>query len=154
MFNRIETRPEFQAIGLEITARYEATGEIPAKWQEFMQRWEEIPNTVNRGELFGIALRDGAEDFDYFICLEVSSVEVIPGGMKAHTIPTHEYAVFTHRGVIQRIGETYQYIYGQWLPESEYNRAPAPFIEAYGEKFCGGTTDDSEFDIWIPIVKK
>lgn len=154
MFNRIETKPEFQAVGIWVTARYEDTSEIPSKWQEFVKRMDEIGNAVNSGDHLGIAMRDGKEDFDYLIGLEVSSADHVPDGMKAVTVPTHEYAVFTHKGLIGRIGETYQYIYGEWLPQSEYNRAPAPFTEVYGEKFCNGATDDSECEIWIPIVKK
>jgi AraC family transcriptional regulator len=62
------------------------------------------------------------------------------------------YAVFTHKGKLARLGETMNYIYGSWLPGSEYERANGniPDLEWYDERFSP-ESDESELDLYIPL---
>lgn len=154
MFNRMETKPEYQAVGLELTVRYDDTSVIAGKWGEFMQRAGEIPQAVKPAESLGIVLSANDEEFVYLISKEAGAVDPLPSGMTAHTIPANDYAVFTHRGAISKLGETFQYIFSQWLPQSEYDRTDAPATEVYGENYGDGSSEDSSFEIWIPVVKK
>jgi AraC family transcriptional regulator len=49
--------------------------------------------------------------------------------------------------------KTFQYIFGTWLPNSEYVLDNRPHFEILGEKY---KNDDptSEEEIWIPIKAK
>jgi AraC family transcriptional regulator len=42
-----------------------------------------------------------------------------------------EYAVLTHRGPYQQLAETYDWLYGIWLPQSGREAADAPSFELY-----------------------
>ncbi|HLT33108.1 MAG TPA: GyrI-like domain-containing protein, partial [Aquaticitalea sp.] len=46
---------------------------------------------------------------------------------------------------------TYQYIYGQWIPNSEYELDDRPHFALMGEKY---KDPESEEEFWIPIRKK
>ena len=65
-------------------------------------------------------------------------------------MPAQTYAVFSC--TIPTIRETYQDIYGIWLPTSGYVRAPGPELELYGEAF-DARDPASVFDVYIPVLK-
>lgn len=86
----------------------------------------------------------------YMACAEVKGLEDIPEGMTAMTIPAGNYAVFTHKGSLDKMSLTMKYIYGSWLPKSGKKLRNAPEIEIYDQRFKLGS-DDSELDVYIPI---
>ena len=65
--------------------------------------------------------------------------------------PTQKYAVFTHKGSVDKILETYQAIYAVWQPKSGYELIKAPDFEYYDERFDPDNPEASELDIYIPI---
>lgn len=46
---------------------------------------------------------------------EVFSSLTPAGGVQRITIPGGRYVVFTHKGPYEKLGETYGYIYGEYL---------------------------------------
>jgi AraC family transcriptional regulator len=62
------------------------------------------------------------------------------------------YAVFDYKGssVDNRI---FQYIYMNWIPNSEYQLDNRPHFEVLGEKYRNNDPT-SEEEIWIPIKIK
>lgn len=69
-------------------------------------------------------------EFVYIAGLEVSSWNPpLPHNMTAKTIPLSKYAVFEHTGTMERLKDTYSYIYGAWLPGSGYALAELDTIE-------------------------
>lgn len=62
-------------------------------------------------------------------------------------------SVSTHRGPLSKPGETYDPIYGEWIPASEYEYDDSNEIEWYDERF-DPDAEDAEFDIYVPIKKK
>ena len=83
--------------------------------------------------------------------LMVNSTDDIPEGMTYKNIPAHKYAKFTHKGKLDKLGETYNYIYQNWLPKSEYKHdGKAIELEWYDNRFKVDS-DESEFDIYISI---
>ena len=91
----------------------------------------------------------------YIVANEIPSVDDIPEGMIVETIPAQKYAVFTHIGSLINIGETIQYINGDWLVNNtRYQRVPlAPEFEYYDQRFSL-TSAESELDLYIPIKEK
>jgi AraC family transcriptional regulator len=132
-------------------------------WERFMPREKEIKNVAIKGVALEVAFdmqkisKEGEkEDWLFFdiVGLPVSSTKNIPEGMTYKNVPAHGYAKFTHKGPISKIMDTYNYIYEEWLPQSgyEYDWAACE-VEWYDERFKI-ESEDSEFDIYVPIKAK
>jgi AraC family transcriptional regulator len=63
-----------------------------------------------------------------------------------------DYAVFNYRGS-SADPRIFQYIYGEWIPNSEYVLDDRPHFEILGEKYKNNDPN-SEEEIWIPIKKR
>jgi AraC family transcriptional regulator len=85
---------------------------------------------------------------------EVSAKSVLPEGMDYFTLPGGHYAVFIHKGPASEFARTFDFIFGQWLPQSEwmydYSRHRFELIPP------GNRPDDpqAEEEIWIPVKAK
>lgn len=150
---KIVQNESFYVIGLEYYGANK-NGEIPAMWEEFISRIGEIPNQVNSSSTYGVCspveeMTDDSE-FSYIAGVEVSSIKEIPQGMTGKNVPANQYAVFTHKGSTELLGQTYEYIFGTWLPNSGYEPVLAPDFELYDERF-DPSSEDSEMFIYIPI---
>ena len=84
---------------------------------------------------------------------EVSSFDAIPESMESLTLDKGMYAVFRYKGLAKDFGTLMQYIYGQWIPQSEYVLDNRPHFNVLGEKYKNNDPD-SEEDVYIPIKKK
>lgn len=69
--------------------------------------------------------------FSYICAVEVSDFDDVPKGMISRTIPAQLYAAFRHEGPISYLPETLKYIWGSWLPKSDYDYVERPDIELY-----------------------
>lgn len=66
-------------------------------------------------------------------------------------LPPMRYLKFIHKGRSCDIPSTYKYIYGIWLPKTEY-RISMPFeLEFYGEGYLGPDNENSMSEIYIPL---
>jgi AraC family transcriptional regulator len=149
---KIVTKPAFKAVGISYVGKNEA-GEIPQMWGTFNSRWDEIPAVSQ--SCYGLCFSDiegAAEgDFEYLAASEVKDDQHIPEGMVYREVPEHKYAVFTHHGKLDKLGETYDYIYRTWLPQSGYEVHPSKYdMEVYDERFIADS-DDSAFDIYVAL---
>ncbi|SEN54377.1 GyrI-like domain-containing protein [Paenibacillus sp. OV219] len=93
--------------------------------------------------------------FTYMAGVQVSDLSALPQGVSGYTIPGGRYAVFTHVGSTELLGETFGYIYGEWLPASgetlrEMNGTHSFDLEFYGPRFQEGRAD-SELQIYVPL---
>lgn len=121
-------------------------------WSDFNLKKSEIVNAVTPNYLLGLCecmpdITDESE-FVYITCIEVDKFISIPKGMITKVIPPSKYAVFTHRGSMEELRSTYNYIYGAWLPYSGYELAELDTIELYDSR---AYNFEYEFDIYIPI---
>ena len=154
---RLESREAFTVVGLKCRSRMQE-GVIPKLWDDFNKVCAGIPHTVTDRTAYGICYYEDSdtpdsEEFSYLAGVEVSSAEDIPAGMEAISIPAHEYAVFEHRGPLDSLGQTYQFIHGNWLPGSIYEKVGTLDFELYDWRFRWGQPD-SVLEIWIPVRKK
>ncbi|MEZ4887752.1 MAG: GyrI-like domain-containing protein [Chitinophagales bacterium] len=144
-------------IGMCMFGNFHEQNTIPELWQEFNPYLQDIPNRVNENQCFGLEIYSDSfmktNKWHYMTAVEVSTLETIPLLTVAKTLPPSQYAVFTHKGTVQTIAQTFQYIYQTWLPNADYEIA-APFdFEFYDERFKGGGAD-SETDIYLPVRPK
>ena len=127
-------------------------------WQRFMAVASRIPNRVGH-DMFGVmywrpeAQRGHPHELQYIARAPVSSTSNVPDGMIAYTVPECTFAVFTHRGRIEKLGETLEQAYRDWLPNSNYRHAGIADVELYDDRFCHGGPD-SEMEYWISVKPK
>ena len=129
-------------------------------WRVFNARVGEIKHRV--AEIRGYGVCETDPDFDlinfdenteskHFIGAEVDSFEEVPQGMADKTLDGGRYAVFTHRGKMDTLQMTYEYIWGTWVLCSGFEIDQRDDFEFYDERFLGQDNDLSEFNIFIPI---
>ncbi len=91
--------------------------------------------------------------FYVFVGVEVKGLEIIPLEMYLKILPVTMYAKFTFQG--KQMFKGANYIYQEWLPQSNYREAFPFLIQAYDEsRFKGLDNKDSELDFYIPITHK
>ena len=156
---KIVTKPAFKVVGLSYVGKNEA-GEIPQMWGVYNQRFTEI-KTIDKSCAYGLCFSTSVgvskpEDvipgeFEYVAASEVAGDQDMPKGMVYREVPEYKYAIFTHHGKLDKLGETYQYIYDTWLPQSGLVVHPDKFdMEFYDDRFIPDS-DDSAFDIYVAI---
>jgi AraC family transcriptional regulator len=154
---RIETLAEKKLIGKRMTMSLSnnKTGEL---WRSFMPELKKIGNSLN-SDLFSMQVYDQPVDFGNFnqefekwAAVEVSDFDSIPDGMEGFTLNSGLYAVFHYKGS-STDPAIFQFIFGTWLPNSEYVLDNRPHFEILGEKYKNADPD-SEEDIWIPVKPK
>lgn len=127
---------------------------IPALWGTYVTRSQEIKSRVGYAD-FGVCFDPGGvkshpDECFYVAGAEVKNTNEVPDGMMTMTIPAGQYAVFTHKGSIEKLRFTMKYIYGSWLPKSGQKLRDAPDLEIYDQRFKPDS-EDSEIDVYIPI---
>lgn len=156
---RIESLPEKIFIGFRMKMSL-THNETFTLWNAFMKRRSEIKNRVGNN-LFSLqtyeknyfAHFNPANEFEKWAAVEVNAVESLPENMEILIVPAGNYAVFTHIGGTETASETFQYIFQQWFPQSDYDLDNRPHFEILGDKYKNGSPD-SEEEIWIPIQAK
>ena len=160
MTPRIETLKETKLIGKKLSMSF-ANDKTTELWKSFSPRLNEISNSVNSG-LFSVEIYPETSFFDNFnpeeeyekwAAVEVSDFNNIPDGMDKLVIPEGLYAVFHYKGKPSEARETFRFIYGIWLPDSEYEMDNRPYFALMREKYKG-EDPASEEDFWIPVKKK
>jgi AraC family transcriptional regulator len=155
MHTRIVEKDAMTVIGLPCLTTLKEN-KIPQLWNKFNQRKQEIKQRVDQHIVMGISeFSSNPYDnpFTYLACVPVKEVLDIPKGMVTKTIPSMKYVVTTHKGRLDTLGDTFDYIYAIWLPKSDYELAEAHDFEIYDERFLGPDHEQSEVDVYIPIIK-
>ena len=129
-------------------------------WKSFMPRRKEIMNNLTT-ELFSMQVYEPSYDFKNFdlsavfekwAAIEVSDFDAIPDEMESYLLVGGLYAVFHYKG-LNTDTKIFQYIFGTWLPNSEYVLDNRPHFEILGEKYKNNDPD-SEEEIWIHVKLK
>jgi AraC family transcriptional regulator len=156
---RIEKLNSKKLIGMKASMSF-AKFNVASLWQKFMQRRNEITNTVST-ELISMTIYSPthftnfstANNFEKWAAVEVIDYKNIPQGMESFTLANGEYAVFLIRGDATEFRKQMQYIYSTWLPATNYVLANKPHFELLGSKYKNNHPD-SEEEVWIPILPK
>ena len=150
---KLTNRPAMTVVGLPYVGKNE-NNEIAAMWGDFNARAAEIQHMTGQcayGACFAEPAGAAEGEFEYVACFQVSEVSQLPEGMVVREIPAYKFAVFTHKGKLDKLGETYEYIYQTWLPQSGLALHPDKFdMELYDDRFMPNS-DESEFDILVAV---
>lgn len=152
---RIETLKPKKLIGLRATMSLtnNLTGQL---WGGFGPRIKEITNRVTEDK---ISLQvypndyyqnfNPSNEFEKWVCIEVSDFNSIPERLDRFDLAGGRYAVFDYKGPSSD-PSIFQYIFSEWIPNSNYEVDDRPHFEVLGEKYINNSPD-SEEEIWIPI---
>ena len=130
---------------------------IPRLWAEFGPRMHEL-RALEPGVRYGLTAAPASlgekpshpDEAIYLAAVPVEPKARLPRGMTAWKSLAGTYAKFSHVGRIGRIGETYGFIYGRWLPEGGYERANGPDFERYDRRFDPQSAA-SVLEIFVPV---
>lgn len=157
---RIELLTEKKLVGLRMNMSL-ANNKTAELWQSFMTRRNQITNSLTT-DLFSMQVYNKSFDFkkfnletefDKWAVVEVADFDSVPAEMETFTLSGGLYAVFIHKGAAKTGAKTFQYIFGTWLPNSNFELDNRAHFEILGEKYKNNEPD-SEEEIWIPVKAK
>lgn len=151
---KVEKKDAFVIAGLKYHGKNEH-GEIPAMWQKFNKICAtEEPFAC--GPCFGVcddAMMDKNDvdygAFNYYAGSMIKQESDTPDGMVSKAVPAITWLIFEHKGKLDTLENTYNYIYKQFMSDSRYEPAGID-VEMYDERFIPDS-EDSVFEIWIGI---
>lgn len=132
------------------------TGEL---WRSFMPLRHQVKDAKGN-DLYSLQLYPAdyflqfnpTASFEKWAMIEITSANGLPEGIETFSLTDGLYAVFHYKGSGMDTS-IFQYIFTQWLPESDYVLDDRPHFEVLGEKYKNADPD-SEEEIWIPIKAK
>ena len=141
----------FNLVGMKKLVK-PGSSEIKDLWNRFMLEKHKIKKLLRENSVLGLCeympnITDDSE-FYYFAGNEVISFDNVPVAMVKKEMPAMKYAKFSHKGSLKELRNTYNYIYGEWLPSSGYELVESDTIEVYDTK---RNYSGIMFDIYIPI---
>ena len=161
---RIEYVQAFEVVGVEGTfigsQSPDATNDhvISPLWHEFNLRIAEVRHRTEPGVRYGVMYwrpeseRSHPDELQYIASARVGSAEDIPYPMTYFEVPAATYAIFTHRGSLEKLTETIRYIDRTWAPASEYKHSGIE-IERYDSQYRENS-EDSVMKYSVSIVRK
>jgi AraC family transcriptional regulator len=91
------------------------------------------------------------ERIRYDACVTVSEQFAPDGDIGVQSIPGGEYAMITHLGPYNKLGETYSKLLGEWLPRSGRVLRSTPCFESYLNDPGSTEPEDLITDIYAPL---
>ena len=133
---------------------------LPLLWKSFRKQQAKIPNQVENARGFGICeachnntLYNMNNDilFTEVAAVEVDSFDGLPEHFISKEIRGGRYAVFTHRGTLSKLPQTFGYIWGTWFLAAKEEMDWREDFEVYDYRFLGYDHPESEIDLYIPV---
>ena len=159
MIPRIEAINEKKLVGKRMTMSY-ADYRIGELWGSFMPRRKEITNTLTNDLISLVVYAPNhfidfkpTNEFERWATVEVEDFNKVPDEMETYNLSNGLYAVFNYKGMSSGASAFFQYIYTEWVPNSNYILDDRAHFEVLGEKYKNNDPS-SEEEIWIPIKAK
>jgi AraC family transcriptional regulator len=92
-------------------------------------------------------------EFEKWAAVAVTDLSAVPQEMEVLQIPAGEYLTFIYRGTVMDYPATARFVFGEWIPASEFVVDDRPHFEIIPE---GYRPDDpnAEEEVWIPVKRK
>lgn len=160
MFDRIETIENKTLCGLsmQMSVIEDRTKEL---WSSFMPKKASIKNRKN-SDLISLQLYPKVFDYQNFnpheefikwAAAEIQNGSNIPTEFQSFELKGGQYAIFIHRGTPQEFHKTLRFIYGEWLPVSDFYIDNRPHFELLSDNYRPNDPSATE-EVWIPIKKR
>lgn len=158
MIARIENLSDKKLIGMHLTMSL-VDNKTASLWKRFMPRLNEIEHRLSNDLIsmqiykpIPISDFSPTNDFEKWAAVEVDDLYSVPSDMETFFLSSGLYAVFDYKGLSNDHG-VFEYIFGTWLPNSNYLLDHRPHFEILGGKYKNDDPN-SEEEIWIPIRHK
>lgn len=157
---KIETLAETRLAGIKSRMSI-VNNSTAGLWRKFMPLRRQIGHTLDT-TLYSVEVYedldffrdfDPSREFEKWAAVPVSSSACIPEDLEALLIPAGLYAVFCYKGRESEVSGMYHYIYGTWVPKSNYTLDHRPHFAIMGPAYKG-EHPDSEEQLWIPVREK
>jgi AraC family transcriptional regulator len=145
----------FTVVGVRERIGDDTRSRIPSVWGRFLEVVSRIPH-VSSDSGHGLSLNADLFDgsFDYVAGVPVSRVGRLPAGVIAETLPTLTWAVFSHRvrslPLHEELAPTYRWIFGTWLPASDWEYPVDADFERYPPGFDASEARGT-IEIFVPV---
>ena len=130
--------------------------EVGKTWDRFMMLLGKEGLLGGDAMFIGLCHDDPAvtppERIRYDACMSVDDRFQPNGEVGVQTIAGGEYAVMTHFGPYDRLGESYAKLLGQWLPRSGRDLRPLPCFEVYLNSPESTDPEDLVTDLYAPLA--
>ena len=159
MFLRVEDIGERRLVGIKIR-----TSIAENRNRELWQTFKPLARTV-RGrastDFYSVEVFDEAATFENFTpetqfekwaAVDVSNFDNVPSEMETLTL-SGEYAIFLHTGLPSDFPATSRYIFGEWIPASEYAVDQRPHFEIMTADYLPDDPEATE-EIYVPVIKR
>jgi AraC family transcriptional regulator len=132
--------PERRVAYIRVTNSFEMERVISAF--KTMIEWAKSQGIFSQGTLFGMSVDDPHVTpkhlYRYEVCFESSSPFVSMDGMSKLTMPPMLYATTRVSGDLCRVATALDYLFKDWLINSNYEPEHAPGLDFLGQRKCGG----------------
>lgn len=91
--------------------------------------------------------------FEKWAVVEVSSADTLADGMRRYDLTGGQYAVFLHKGPASDYAKSMHFIFGEWLPASEFELDQREHFEILPEWY-DPMDPEAEEEICIPVRGK
>jgi AraC family transcriptional regulator len=150
---RIERLPEMRIAFVRHTGPYEETD---ASYGRLMG-WAGAAGLLNpQTTVFGVAYDDptvtAPEKLRYDAAIVIPNDLVIEGEIGTRMMPAGKFAVATHCGPYETLGDTYTRFCGEWLPLSGLELLAAPALEFYRNSPEDTPPEELLTDIYMPLA--
>ena len=149
--------PETRLIGARVRTSF-----VNDRTSELWRAFRPVTSTIigrTGGESYSVKVYDGsysfsqfdpAAEFDKWAAAAASDEAPVPDGMESLIVPAGKYAEFTHVGPSSEAPVIFGYIFGEWLPASEFGLDQRPHFEILPTGYDPFSTDATE-RILIPV---
>lgn len=128
-------------------------------WRSFISRRKDITNNLTNdmismqvyGQTYFTDFKP-TKEFEKWATVEVANFNNVPNDLETFMLKGGIYAVFDYKG-LSTDNSVFQFIFGTWLPNSDYDLDDRPHFEVLGTKYKNNDPT-SEEEIWIPIQPK
>jgi predicted transcriptional regulator YdeE len=134
---RIVTKPAFTLLGL--MERFTPDNEdFEGIWKRFMEHYDPIHALSTDKAYYGACFGTGDErQMDYLAGMTVGGVGEVSKGLTVRVAPASRYAVF--ECTVTTISNTYDRIFGEWVPTAPYARPGQGSAKADFERYPPNT---------------
>lgn len=154
MESRIELLKPKKIVGIHMAMSL-SNNKTSELWQQFMPRRSEVKN---RSTADFISMQNYPDNWNFcpdslfvkWAAVEVSFFTEVLSEMETYSLQGGKYAVFIHHGPASAAAKTMQYIFGQWLPKSEYSLDNREHFEILPEGYSPFNSNALE-EIWVPV---
>ncbi len=126
-----------------------------ASWEVFLSEIGALGLLGPGVRLLGLCHDDpkvtAAERVRYDCCVPVGEDFEPSGEIGVQFVAGGDYAVATHQGPYDRLGETYDGLIGQWVPRSGRQLRAVPCFEIYLNDPEGSDPEELLTDVYVPL---